>query len=58
MDLSNVFASDPIIRKIAAAEECVWFSPHLRPAEEALAAIPYTRADVEDAARRLARLAP
>ncbi len=58
MDLSNVFASDPIIRKIAAAEECVWFSPHLRPAEEALAAIPYTRADVEDAARRLARFAP
>jgi len=53
-----VFASDPIIRKIAAAEECVWFSPHLRPAEEALAAIPYTRADVEDAARRLARFAP
>lgn len=49
---------DPILQKVAAAEPCVWFSPNLRPAREALAAIPYTRANVRDAAERLARFAP
>lgn len=49
---------DSILQKVAAAEPCVWFSPNLRPAREALAAIPYTRANVRDAAERLARFAP
>ena len=47
-----------IMEKIAAAEECVWFNPHLRPAREALAALPYGADDVADAARRLERFAP
>ena len=34
--------TDSILQKVAAAEPCVWFSPNLRPAKEALAAIPYT----------------
>ena len=50
--------TDSILQKVAAAEPCVWFSPNLRPAREALAAIPYTRANVRDAAERLARFAP
>ena len=54
----DMFSNAPIVREIAAAKECVWFNPQLRPAEEALAAIPYTRADVDDAAKRLARFAP
>ena len=49
---------DSILQKVAAAEPCVWFSPNLRPAREALAAIPYTRANVRDAAERLPRFAP
>ena len=49
---------DSILQKVAAAEPCVWFSQSLRPAREALAAIPYTRANVRDAAERLARFAP
>ena len=50
--------TDSILQKVAAAEPCVWFSPNLRPAKEALAAIPYTRTNVRDAAERLARFAP
>ena len=50
--------TDSILQKVAAAEPCVWFSPNLRPAREALAAIPYTRTNVRDAAERLARFAP
>ncbi len=48
----------PIVKKIAAAEECVWFNPLLRPAAEALHAIPYGRAEVADASARLSRFAP
>ena len=55
MEMKHRYFEDPIVRKIAEAEECVWLNPHLRPAEAALAALPYSRADVEDAALRLAR---
>ena len=58
MEMKHRYFEDPIVRKIAEAEECVWLNPHLRPAEAALAALPYSRADVEDAALRLARFAP
>ena len=44
-----------IIKKLAAAEECVWITPALTDAAAALAAIPYGKADVKDAADRLLR---
>ena len=47
-----------IIKKLAAAEECVWINPALTDAAAALAAIPYGKADVKDAADRLLRFAP
>ena len=48
----------PIVKKLAAAEECVWINPALADAKTALAAIPYGKADVKDAADRLLRFAP
>ncbi len=48
----------PVIKTLAAAEECVWLNPSLGDAETALAAIPYGKADVKDAADRLLRFAP
>ena len=40
MEMKHRYFEDPIVRKIAEAEECVWLNPHLRPAEAALAALP------------------
>lgn len=48
----------PIIRQIAAAEECVWINPDKRNADHAFDGIALTMADIEDAEARLARFAP
>lgn len=58
LDSTKATSCDPIVQTIAQALECTWFNPNLRPAAQALAALPYGRADVDDAARRLLRFAP
>ena len=48
---------DPLLRRLAAAEETAWFPP-LPPCAEALADVPFDAGDVADAAARLQRFAP
>lgn len=47
-----------IENRIRNAEEVVWINPNLEPAEKALSKIEFTKADVDDAAKRLERFAP
>ncbi len=49
---------DALPRGLARAQECAWLNPALAPASEALPRLPVTKADVADAAERLARFAP
>lgn len=47
----------PIMRRISELEETTWLNPDRRPVSEGMARCPLTRADVEDACRRLERFA-
>ena len=49
---------DPVLPRVAAAEEVCWINPRLRPAAEALAGMELSMADIRDAEARLARFAP
>ena len=56
--LETLLKKDPILPAVAAAEEVVWINPKLQPAQEALAEMALTMADIRDAEARLARFAP
>lgn len=56
--LRSQLLHDPLVRRLAAAEEVVWTNPRRRPAAAALVAAPLDRADIDDAASRLRRFAP
>lgn len=54
-----MYQSDlPIVKTLAAAKECAWLNPNLADARSALAKLPVSEADVEDARARLSRFAP
>jgi D-serine dehydratase len=54
-----LYQSDlPIVKNLAAAKECAWLNPNLVDARSALAKLPVSEADVEDARARLLRFAP
>jgi D-serine dehydratase len=54
-----LYQSDlPIVKNLAAAKECAWLNPNLADARSALAKLPVSEADVEDARARLLRFAP
>ncbi len=48
----------PVVGELMDLKETFWLNPGLEGAAQALAQCPLTRADVEDAAARLARFAP
>lgn len=58
MDIETLIALDPIVDKLARAEECLWLNPHLTAAENASEGVPLTMADIDDAEARLLRFAP
>lgn len=58
MDIETLIALDPIVDKLARAEECLWLNPHLTAAENAFEGVPLTMADIDDAEARLLRFAP
>lgn len=49
---------DPVLPRVAAAEDVCWINPRLRPAAEALPELELSMADILDAEARLARFAP
>src|SRR5690349_9775709 len=51
-------AEFPHLEELMALRETAWFNPGIAPADEALADVGLTMADVEDASRRLMRFAP
>lgn len=54
-----MYQSDlPIVKTLAAAQECAWLNPNLADAQSALTRLPVCEADVEDARARLLRFAP
>ncbi len=50
--------NDPVIHKLSLGRETAWINPKRSPARNALASLPVTAEDVEDASLRLARFAP
>lgn len=54
-----MYQSDlPIVKNLAAAKECAWLNPNLADARSALAKLPVSETDAEDARARLLRFAP
>ena len=47
--METLLKKDPLLPAIAAAEEVVWINPKLQPAQEALAEMALTMADIRDA---------
>lgn len=58
MQLSELIKKDPVIERIAKAEEVVWFNPGLRCRDAAFEGISLTMTDIDDAEARLRRFAP
>ena len=58
MQLAELVQRDPVIADLAAGRETVWRNPALLPTGEAMASLPLTPADIDDAEARLARFAP
>ena len=58
LDWKDMCRQVPVLEDLAAARETVWTNPALLPAQEALASLPLTMDDVDDAEARLARFAP
>lgn len=50
--------SKEFVRELQLRHESAWMNPNVGSAETALAALPLTRADVDDAEARLERFAP
>ena len=58
MQLSELIKKDPVIERVAKAEEVTWFNPGLRCRDTAFEGISLTMADIADAEARLRRFAP
>ena len=50
--------SKEFVRELQLRHESAWMNPNLESADAALAALPLTRTDVDDAEARLERFAP
>ena len=50
--------SKEFVRELQLRHESAWMNPNVGSAETALAALPLTRTDVDDAEARLERFAP
>ena len=57
-ELTSLLKKDPVLPRIAAAEEVRWVNPKLQPAKEGLTKTELGMADILDAQARLARFAP
>lgn len=58
MNLDMLEQKAPVVKKLRRAEEVSWINPYYGKTQEALKDIELSMADVEDAAKRLARFAP
>ncbi len=58
MNLDMLEQKAPVVKKLRRAEEVSWINPYYGNTQEALKDIELSMADVEDAAKRLARFAP
>lgn len=56
--MCELLKKDPVLPRVAAAEEVLWVNPKLQPAKEGLTKTELGMADIADAAARLARFAP
>lgn len=56
--MNHLLEKDPVLPRVAAAEEVLWINPKLQPAGEALAKMELGMKDIRDAEARLARFAP
>lgn len=54
----KTWRKDPVLKKLEAAEECLWINPDRRPFAEAKKDLPLGMQDMEEASLRLARFAP
>ena len=58
MNIEELSSKYPVVRALRTGKETAWINERTAPAAEALARLPLTRADVDDAEARLARFAP
>ena len=56
--MEHLLNRDPVLPRVAAAEEVLWINPKLQPAKQGLQDLPLGMADIRDAQARLARFAP
>ena len=56
--MCELLKRDPVLPRVAAAQEVLWVNPKLQPAKEGLTKTELGMADIADAAARLARFAP
>lgn len=58
LSMESLLKKDPVLPRVAAAEEVLWFNPGLQSAETALSPMELGMADILDAEARLQRFAP
>ena len=56
--MEQLLNRDPVLSRVAAAEEVLWINPKLQPAQTGLQDLPLGMEDIRDAQARLARFAP
>ena len=56
--MKHLLEKDPVLSRVAAAEEVLWFNPKLQPVSSGLQELPLGMEDIRDAEARLARFAP
>ena len=56
--MKHLLEKDPVLSRVAAAEEVLWFNPKLQPVSAGLQELPLGMEDIRDAEARLARFAP
>ena len=56
--MKHLLEKDPVLSRVAAAEEVLWFNPKLQSVSSGLQELPLGMEDIRDAEARLARFAP
>lgn len=56
--IRKLLKENPVVSRMAAAEEIIWINPDRRPFQEACSSCALTMADIDDAEERLQRFAP
>lgn len=56
--MEQLLNRDPVLSRVAAAEEVLWINPKLQPVKDGLRDLPLGMEDIRDAQARLARFAP